>query len=125
MEEAITALEREFKKITNDLDYCTHCFTADSKVSSTEVPDIFKLIKRLHDMESRILKSRQKAEVVVKKRRQVLESVSEKLIQNNEMISKMFMTTKYENDQLTDDMDEVRHSLQVSLKGCSDSTLSY
>jgi hypothetical protein len=95
MEDAVSVVEREFKRVVNDLEYVSHRLEAELRAAGPEVPDSISLTRRVKQLDGKVQSIREKARLMKDKRVQAT-LLQENLIENSENIMNMLNSTKSE-----------------------------
>mmetsp|Transcript_3349 Transcript_3349/g.3484 ORF Transcript_3349/g.3484 Transcript_3349/m.3484 type:complete len:125 (-) Transcript_3349:267-641(-) len=89
MEDICISLEREFKRVYNDLDFVAHRLEGDFKRSDESSPNILALVRRMHELETKLSKLQGKCENLQTLRKSVVLTTCQNAIQNSNLLSKL------------------------------------
>ena len=102
MEEAVGALEIEFRRVTNNLEFVSHRIEADTRAnsssSSSSIPDALAITRRLHSLTSKIEALQTKAKAIACKREALDSGVRQQLIDNQETLRRIAFVANWDPD---------------------------
>lgn len=88
MEEVITALEREFKRVNLDIEYVSHRLDIDtSRTRNDNIPDVCNIMKRLNELENKLITIHNKTDKITAKREDLFNEVIDILNDNHKNLT--------------------------------------
>lgn len=88
MEEVITALEREFKRVNLDIEYVSHRLDIDtSRTRNDNIPDVCNIMKRLNELENKLITIHNKTDKITAKREDLFNEVIDILNDNHKKLT--------------------------------------
>lgn len=131
MEEAISNLELEFKRVIHDLDYVNHRLETEfnkSDINNENDVHIPNLLRRINVLESRLLTTKKESQALINERKIVVSETASIILSNNEKLARIAASVNgyvqndganNDNDDGHDDIDEsCKEDLIKTLEGC-------
>ena len=88
MEEVITTLEREFKRVYLDIEYVSHRLDIDtSRTRNDNIPDVGSFMKRLNELENKLVSITDRTDKVTLKREELFNNVIDILNDNHKALT--------------------------------------
>ena len=88
MEEVISSLEREFKRVYLDIEYVSHRLDIDtSRTRNDDIPDVCSFMKRLNELENRLLSINDRTERITNEREELFNEIVNVLNDNHKALS--------------------------------------
>jgi predicted nucleic acid-binding Zn-ribbon protein len=88
MEEVISSLEREFKRVYLDIEYVSHRLDIDtSRTRNDDIPDVCSFMKRLNELENKLVSINDRTEKITSKREELFNQVVDILNDNYKTLS--------------------------------------
>lgn len=88
MEEVISSLEREFKRVYLDIEYVSHRLEIDtSRTRNDNIPDVGIFMKRLNELENKLMIINDRTEKITSKRGELFNQVVDILNDNHKTLS--------------------------------------
>ena len=88
MEEVISSLEREFKRVYLDIEYVSHRLEIDtSRTRNDNIPDVSILMKRLNELENKLISINDRTEKITSTREELFNQVVDILNENHKTLS--------------------------------------
>lgn len=113
MDEAVRALEREFKRVANDLEYATHCFEAAFK--SSDYPDVVTLMRRMQSIQARISAAKVRSDNLRHERQELVTRVVASVLTNHHALQTMVRESNCPTDE---DWGAAESALHSSISNC-------
>ena len=118
MEEVISTLEREFKRVYLDIEYVSHRLEIDtSRTRNDNIPDVGIFMKRLNELENKLMTINDRTEKITSKREELLNQVVDILNDNYKTLSNVNNSMsgfKTDADSFTEAKRELSDSLSNS-----------
>lgn len=88
MEEVITTLEREFKRVYLDIEYVSHRLDIDtSRTRNDNIPDVGSFMKRLNELENKLVNITDRTDKITLKREELFNDVIDILNDNHKALT--------------------------------------
>ena len=88
MEEVISTLEREFKRVYLDIEYVSHRLDIDtSRTRNDNIPDVGSFMKRLNELENKLVSITDRTDKVTLKREELFNDVIDILNDNHKALT--------------------------------------
>jgi len=88
MEEVITTLEREFKRVYLDIEYVSHRLDIDtSRTRNDNTPDVGSFMKRLNELENKLVNITDRTDKITLKREELFNDVIDILNDNHKALT--------------------------------------
>ena len=88
MEEVISSLEREFKRVHLDIEYVSHRLDIDtSRTRNDNIPDVGSFMKRLNELENKLVNITDRTDKITLKREELFNDVIDILNDNHKALT--------------------------------------
>ena len=120
MEEVISSLEREFKRVHLDIEYVSHRLDIDtSRTRNDDIPDVCSFMKRLNELENKLVSINDRTEKITNEREQLFNEIVNVLNDNHKALSNITNSMSGFKVDDVDSFNEAKNDLSNSLnKSC-------